>query len=454
VSRFGRGVSLFAAATLITVASGGLSARAQSPFAPTQAIDMPPAEHLFGDWDGLQPMLQSHGINLQLDAVIELAGNVTGGTRQGATFANQIGLQADINWERLAAITGFSTHIIIVNRSGSNDSRVFGDNLLPVQEIYGSGGNVVAHLVSAYAEETLLDRRFDIELGRMNVENDFASSPLYCYFMTNALCGDPKALPGGDIGHSAYPDAVWGGRVLVRPTPDSYIEAGVYEVNQGLYSDRFYRTGFEFNSSPDSGVYLPVEMAWQPMLGPDHLPGHYKLGVGYDTSSGYQDFGNVLAASVPGFTPKTRTGNIQIWGLTDQMLVRNGPGDNQGIIALAGFVRNDPNNTIYAEQYFAGMLDHGFWAARPQDSVNLLFTYVSVSPRLTYVEDVERESGLPFSGGATGIQTHEMMLEADYDIHVFRGVNFRPEFQYVFQPNAESSIRDAAVFGFHAHVQF
>ena len=30
----------------------------------------------------------------------------------------------------------------------------------------------------------------------MNVENDFASSPLCCNHMNDALCGDPKALPG------------------------------------------------------------------------------------------------------------------------------------------------------------------------------------------------------------------------------------------------------------------
>ena len=72
-------------------------------------------------------------------------------------------------------------------------------------------------------KKSLFGRRIDIAAGWMNVENDFASSPLYCNFMNNALCGDPKALPGGDIGHSAYPDAVWGGRIRVRPTPDTYV---------------------------------------------------------------------------------------------------------------------------------------------------------------------------------------------------------------------------------------
>jgi carbohydrate-selective porin OprB len=77
--------------------------------AKTQAIDAPPVEHLFGDWGGLQTKLLAHGVNLQVNAVSELAGNVTGGTRQGATFANQVGIDLDINWERLAGIVGFST---------------------------------------------------------------------------------------------------------------------------------------------------------------------------------------------------------------------------------------------------------------------------------------------------------------------------------------------------------
>ena len=183
----------------------GPSLQAAEPSA--QKSVAPTVEHLFGDVGGIRTNLENQGIYLLLDATTELAGNITGGVKQGATFANQIGFQADLDWQRLAGITGLSTHVIIVNRSGSNDSRLFGDNFLPVQEIYGSGGNAALHLVSAYAQETLDGGKLDLTIGRMNVENDFASSPLYCNFMNNALCGDPKALPGGDIGHSAFPDA-------------------------------------------------------------------------------------------------------------------------------------------------------------------------------------------------------------------------------------------------------
>ena len=84
----------------------------------------------------------------------------------------------------------------------------------------------------------------------------------------------------------------------------------------------------------------------------------------------------------------------------------------------------------------------------------LLFNYSAVSGQLGNVQAQEQELGLPFSNGATGVQTHEMILEVNYNIHVYRGLNFQPDFQYVFRPNAQSNIHNAAVFGFRANVSF
>ena len=70
--------------------------------------------------------------------------------------------------------------------------------------------------------------------------------------------------------------------------------------------------------------------------------------------------------------------------------MRQGPGDTDGIILLGGFVHNDPNNSAYAEQYFAGALDQGFWRARPKDTMGLLFSYNTVSGRLGKVQARKR----------------------------------------------------------------
>jgi porin len=417
----------------------------------TPAWVAPQVEHLLGDLGGIRTDLEDRGIFLRFNVIAEFAGNVSGGVQQGATSANQVAFSADVDWQRLAGVTGFSTHLIAVNRSGANDSHLFGDNVTPVQEIFGAGGNVAVHLVSAYAEETLLGGQLDLAAGWMNVENDFASSPLYCNYMNNALCGDPKALPGGDIGHSAFPDAVWAARIRVRPTADTYLAVGVYEVNQDLYSNAD-RSGFQFGVPRDSGVYVPVQFGYIPNVGSDQLPGHYVVGFGYD-SSHFTSFSSALTAG-SGLPAATHNGNTQVWVLADQMLVRNGNGDQDGLIGLGGVVANNADNSPYAQQYFAGLLDRGFWRSRPKDTVGLLFTYIAMSGTLGKVQAEEQELGIPISNAATGAQTHEMVLEANYSIHVYRGVDFRPEFQYVIRPNAQSNIHNAAVLGFKASVEF
>jgi porin len=443
-------VCVVAPAMAQTSNSGVSLGPSQQVAQPTASPVAPQVEHLFGDWGGIRTDLGNMGIDVLFDVTTEFAGNVSGGVKQGATFASQEGLEVDLDWQKLAGLAGLTTHVIMINRSGSSDSALFGDRLLPVQEIYGSGGDVAVHLVSAYMEQKLFDGALSISFGRMNVENDFASSPLYCNFMNNSLCGDPKALPAGDIGHSAYPDAVWAVQARVRPAPHFYVQSGVYEVNQGLYSYTNFRTGFKLDDSQDSGVYLPLEGGWEPVFGKDGLPGHYKIGFGYDTSGTYTDFS---IAPITTATPR-HTGNTQVWALADQMLLRQGKGDEEGVIAMAGFVHNDPVNTEYAEQYFAGVLNRGFWAARPQDAVGLLFSYNTVSGYLGKVEAAEQELGLPYTSPGTGVQTHEMIFEVNYDIHVARGVNFQPEFEYVIRPNAQGNIPDAAVLGFKAHVSF
>ncbi len=184
-----------------------------------------------------------------------------------------------------------------------------------------------------------------------------------------------------------------------------------------------------------------------------HLPWTaLDVGFGYD-SSRFKSFSSALSAG-SGTVASSQNGNTQFWILADQMLWRNGGGDQDGIIALAGFIRNDPDHSPYAQQYFAGLLDRGFWRARPEDGAGLLFTYIAMSGTLGKVQAEESDLGLPISNAATGVQTHEMILEANYNIHVYRGLDFRPDFQYVVRPNAQANLRNAVVLGFKANVEF
>ncbi len=440
---------------------GGTAARAQQlnsgpGIGPSLGLSAPAApapapEHLLGDLFGIRPGLEAHGINLSLDWTSEVAGNVTGGPKRGATYAGQVGFGADVDWGKLAGLQGFATHLVIVNRQGSLDSSLFGDFLNPTQEIYGAGGDTVIHLVEAYGEQTLMNGRLDIAAGRLPVLDDFAASPLNCNFMNNSLCGNPKLTSSADIGLTSYPDATFGGRVRFRPTPSTYVQTGVYEVSQGLYNYQNFRTGFKFDGSQDSGVEVPVEAAYEPVIGAAKLPGHYKLGFAFDSSTDKAFIDNAAA-----FASMTRaTGHrTEAWALADQMIVRNGPGATDGIILLAGYAHGDPSFSNYSNQFYVAALDTDFWAARPKDTIGILFNYTGISGRLGKEQALDLETGTPVVDTATGIQTHSALIEVNYDIHVATGVNFAPDFQYFFRPNAQSNTKDAAVFGFKSHVNF
>ena len=441
---------------------GGQASRAQQlnsgpGVGPSEALSQPAAppvsapEHLLGDWLGIRPKLEAHGITLSLDWTAEVAGNVSGGPKRGVTYAGQVGFGADFDMDKLAGLKGLAAHVVIVNREGSLDSTLFGETLNPTQEIYGAGGDTAVHLVYAYLDQKLLGGRIDVAVGRMPVLNDFAANTLYCNFMNNSLCGNPKLIPSADVGMSSYPDATFGGRVRFRPTPTTYIQAGVYEVSQGIYTYPNFRSGFKFDGSQDSGVEVPVELGYEPLVGPSRMPGHYKLGLGYDSSSDrkFIDNAGAFAAGSRGNGNKT-----EFWALADQMVVRNGPGDTDGIILLAGYTHANPDLSNYNDQVFVAALDSDFWALRPKDTIGFLFNYTGISGRLGKEQALDIEFGRPFAGGSTGIQTHSALIELNYDIQVTRGVNFAPDFQYFFRPNAQSNTKDAAVFGFKSHVNF
>jgi porin len=74
---------------------------------------------VFGDWGGLRSRLSNQGIDLDLSYLSEPAWNLAGGVAAGGTYAGQENLSLDLDWEKIAGINGFSTHIDFVSRLGT-----------------------------------------------------------------------------------------------------------------------------------------------------------------------------------------------------------------------------------------------------------------------------------------------------------------------------------------------
>ncbi len=459
-----------------TLNSGqGLSSSQQvanpRPAAPSSEPPLPAPESLFPNMFGARSWLTDHGIAVLFDTIEELGGNISGGggpapggarvtTGGGTSLDGQVGFETDVNWEKLAGITGFSTNTIIVARYGGLPaSYMVGDTLNPSSEVYGAGGNVVAHLVQFYGQETLAGGGINIQAGRIPLDDYFDASPLFCAYESNALCGNPKNFAGYNYTHSTYPDAGWALHFLLAPSPHYYMQSGIYFNQSNIYNyAKNFRSGWNFDTSYLNGETFPLEIGWVPSFGPQKLPGHYKFGFIYDNSPHTDEYFSINGAPFErnGLPQRVRNGATSAYFQADQMVMRNGPGPNSGLVILGGYSHNDPTTSLGEDQYYVGAQDGGFWPSRPLDQINLLLTYQNISGYAGKSQAIALEEGLPPQltiGGATGIQTWAMTFEANYAIHVFRGVTFAPDFQYYIRPNAQSNLPDAAFLGFKTHIE-
>lgn len=452
--------------TLNSGVSIGPSSQVSTPLVPANEPPLPTPEALAVNPLGLRRYLADHGVALLFDTINEYTGNISGGggpaptgtqTRGGSDVAGQVGFETDVDWERLAGLQGFSTHLLVLSRYGGQPASLkIGDNLNPNPEIYGAGGNVVAHLAYAYGEETFADGRVDVTAGRIPLLNDFSSSPLYCNYMNNTLCGNPRG-DTENVYHSAAPDANWAFRVRVRPLTDYYVQTGVFFSESGIYTDKYDRSGWKFDASDISGEAFPVEVGWEPSVGSRHMPGHYKLGFVYDNNRHADDYTDARGApaALSGLPARQRTGSTSSYLLADQMVVRSGPGANDGLVLLGGFYNNDPETSVRAYQVLAGAVARHFWSNRPSDGIAFLLSYTRISGRLGKAQALDQELGAPLlANGATGIQTYSEVFELNYQIHAYRGVEVAPDFQYFFRPNAQANLPDAAFLGVKTHIEF
>lgn len=445
--------------------------------APSQRVDLPLPNNdtfqtsvpPFSHPEALFPnpvsrWLRAHGLNYLLDNTNEFAGAITPPTRgrtpgfnnykQGASNAGQYAMQLDVNWEKLAGLKGFATHMITVGRYGTTANRMFGDWLNHASEDYGGGGNVVVHLVYAYGEETLFGGRLAIAAGRMSEISDFAASPLFCNFQNGSFCGRPKGIT--DTNYDAgYPAATWGFRVRGRPTRSVYVQTGVYPIENGIYQVYQHRTGFKFNGANIIGYAAPIESGWEPSFAHGTLPGHYKLGAQVFSTPQNDNFFDLYGGSyaLTRLKQKQHSASWSTWAMFDQRLLHYKDKDS-GLTALWGVIYNDPHTSLREYVAYGALINRGYFASRPFDTMGLSFTYTKIARGVTMTDQDLLDLGRTLPNHATGVQRHAMVMEANYAIHVMRGVIFTPLLEYYFRPNAQRNLRDAALLGFKSHIQF
>ncbi|WP_395942827.1 carbohydrate porin [Brevundimonas sp.] len=420
------GCALSAAALIAAAQARADEAR---PARPPQAADT-----LSGDQDGLRARLGDSGVTLRADYVSETFSAVSGGLKRGSAYTQQIRAGADFDMQTIAGWTGAALHLTLNDRRGAGLSSDYVGNRLPIQEAYGGQYTRLSEL--SY-EQNLAEGRLNLRLGYFAMGNDLGGMALGCNFVNAAFCAHPLSL-SGDSGWYNYPNARWGAAVRYRPRPDLALRTGVYQVNTSLGLEG---NAFKPFAGRTAGVVLPFEIEYDPGLTADSpsLPGHYKLGVYYDTSRAARlDGGGALR------------GRRGVYLLADQMILRDAGG--RGLSVFGQFTANPPQAAQITRWYAAGVVMTAPLPGRGADTVALGVTHAEVNPRL---RAAQVETGaLP--GGYASLPAGETAIELSYGARIRPWLSLRPDLQYIVDPGAFGfrSTRNALALGAQLKAQF
>jgi porin len=446
------GVCSVRGAFAMDVAANGTQQNQILPGLPTTP-DPEQQSTVFGDWGGVRSALSDRGIDLGFSYLSESAWNVAGGRAPGGTYAGQENLSLDLDWEKIARLDGFTTHIDFVSRQGSNVSRGYvGDVLFQAQQIYGSETVIRAyiHLAYFYLEQRMRDDNVDVKVGRIPVRNDFGTLPGACFdFMSLSICANRAST--ADLSWTVFPLANWGGVGEIKISDPLSFKIGAYEVNPNDGGEY----GFQWGLEGASGVLIPAEFDWNEELGPQHLAGIYKIGGSYDSSSlseWYLAVDNLPLPLTDAPPRQTRRGTFYVLG--KQKIWEPDDDSGRGITILAGYEYNTPEVSLFEHFAYAGIVDVGLLSWRPEDQAGFEIAYGRVSPYLTDVQQLQAALDMPLSNGAPGVETNELILEANYHIKLLPGLYVMPDLQYIVRPSAADTYPNAWVTGFRVDATF
>jgi porin len=407
-----------------------------------------PADHWLGDWAGLRPRLEDNGITPIITWVTNLAGNPTGGVRQGFTECDNLGIDFMSDLQKICGMPNAMFHVSTSQRSGTSLSNEYIGNAFNVQQVYGGE---TFKLVDVEYIQRFCDGRVSFHGGRIAAGDDFLSSPYYWFFMSNGIDGNPVGIFKNAPGMSAYPNSTWGARLRVRPTERTYIMGGIYNGDPSIRDNDEHGMNFTMNGP----AFLITEAAYQRngLPGDKGKLGTYKIGAYYDANT-FENFNEQIlgnAAGMYGLSANTQHGNWGYYALVDQVILQFDDEMKRGVGVFASIIVS-PDQEVSTMPFFCngGVIWRGPFERRPTDSIGFAMIYGDFSDNLRNAQAIAHELD-----SSVDVQNYEWVWELSYRFRMREGAIFvQPDLQYVVHPNGMSDIPNALVVGCQMGVNF
>lgn len=407
------------------------------------------SKRLTGDWGGVRTDLERSGVDLELNYTTETAYNAAGGTKHAVRYTDQWAFSGSFDLDRLLGLHDAEFKLTITDRNGRNlsDDAHLG-TLQQVQEVFGRGQTW--RLTQFWYDQKYFSGQLDWKIGRLTVGEDFAA--FSCEFQNLTFCGSQPGNIVGDYWFN-WPVSQWASRLRYNIDDGAgYFQVGAYQVNPGFLEDDADAV-LPGNPSGTTGVLIPVELAWSPQVGQDRLPGSYKIGVWYDTSTANDVFEDINGdpAVLTGLPFGRRHGRYGAYVNLEQQVMRFDADDpSRGLSLFLNATVADQRTATIDNQVALGVICKGAFDLRPNDEIALAVGRTHVNSRVADGERLVNGAGL----GPVDVQDSEYAMELYYGLQATDWLMARPNLQFVSDPGGTSHNKDVLVIGLKTSIDF
>lgn len=350
-------------------------------------------EQLTGDWGGNRTTLEDNGISLGLVYTPEVFTNFVG-DQHGPTFLGHIDASISLDTGKLGLWQNGRLFLLGQSNHGRGINSLVGS----ANTISNTEDSEFTQLSEFFFEQSWLDGRLFVRLGKQDASRDFALSPYGSDFINNNFGMFPTSpLPN-------YAANGLGAVLVVQPVSWLFTRAAIFE------------------GSPEVGS-----------LGFDSA---FRKGAGFTLVAGAAVVNTVLNAERTtslSFWRQTRDDFPENynWGFFVQHDVRIFTADaesERGLVATARFSWAMPDRNLITFYGGGGLTWRGI-SSREADSIGVGFGVLGISEQLL---------GSPGNGS-------EIFVEAFYKMRVIEFFSLQPTFQYYRTPGGDGP--DAFIAG-------
>lgn len=389
-------------------------------------------ERFLGNWWGARSFLEDGGLTFDLTLTTVFQHNAHGGlqTKNSHTVSGVYALELTLDLAAMKWIDGGKVYALAEGGWSNGVDRFVGSLMSVNYSVFGDEEIVLSEL---WYEQSLLDEKIRVRMGKINLTLDFDTNAFAndygSQFLHLGLCNTPN-IPFPAEWYGAH-----GIQIMIAPCDWFYVGAGVADADAVNT-----RTGFDTAYHGPDNFFSIYELGFKPVWETNwgRLPGSYRVGLWHDPRAKETFFEDRYGyrLSVP-----LKRDDAGFYASFDQAVFREHPLDPEdeqglGLFARYGYAHSDVNEI---ENFWSvGGQYQGLIPTRDDDVLAFGVASGILSDKLT------RIGGNP---------QHETVLETYYRIQVFPWLTVSPDLQWILRPGGETG-RDAFVYGLRVQMSF